>query len=114
MLRVRQNWMALVASVVVVPALMAQAPSEPSPEHKKLKDLEGTWDAVMKMGDMESKGTMVYKMELGGLWLVGDFQGDFGGQKFSGRGLDGYDPIRKKYVSVWVDSMSTSPMFTEG
>lgn len=114
MLRVRKNWMAFVASLVVVPALMAQAPNEPGPEHKKLKELEGTWDAVMKMGDMESKGTIVYKMELGGLWLSSQFEGEFGGQKFGGRGLDSYDPVRKKYVSVWVDSMSTSPMMTEG
>jgi hypothetical protein len=68
----------------------------------------------MKMGDAESKGTMVWKMDLGGLWLVSDFQGDFGGMKFSGKGMDGYDPIKKKYVSVWVDSMSTSPMLSEG
>jgi hypothetical protein len=34
--------------------------------------------------------------------------------KFSGRGLDTYDPAKKKFVAVWVDSMSTSPMVMEG
>jgi hypothetical protein len=99
---------------VVGPAALAQAPVQPGPEHQKLKDMEGTWDAVMKMGEEESKGTMVWKMDLGGLWLVSEFQGDFGGQKFAGKGLDSYDPVKKKYVGVWVDSMSASPMVSEG
>ena len=63
---------------------------------------------------MKSKGTMTYKMEVGGTWLVGDFEGDFGGMKFNGKGLDSYDANKKKYVSVWVDSMSTAPMTMEG
>ena len=104
----------LAASFVFVPAVLAQAPPQPGAEHQKLKELEGTWDAVIKMGPDESKGTVSYKMDLGGLWLVSDFQGDFGGQKFTGKGLDGYDPIRKKYVGLWVDSMSTSPVVSEG
>src|SRR5262249_34972479 len=62
----------------------------------------------------ESKGTMIYKMDLGGLWMVSDFKGEFGGQKFQGKGFDGYDPMKKKYVSVWVDSMSIAPMLGEG
>ena len=104
----------LAASLVFVPAVLAQAPPQPGPEHKKLKELEGTWDAIMKMGPEESKAVAVYKMDIGGLWLVSDFAGDFGGQKFAGKGLDGYDPIRKKYVGVWVDSWSTSPVISEG
>jgi hypothetical protein len=28
--------------------------------------------------------------------------------------MDSYDPGRKKFVSVWVDNMSTSPMVMEG
>jgi hypothetical protein len=113
MLKVSRSWVAIAASLVFVPATPAQAP-QPGPEHQKLKELEGTWDAVIKMGEGESKGTTVWKMELGGLWLVSEFQGEVGGQKFSGRGFDGYDPIKKKYVAVWIDSMSNSPMVSEG
>lgn len=92
----------------------AQAP-KPGPEHERLKHLEGTWDVVMKFGDTETKGKVVYKMQLGGLWLVADFEGEFApGQKFTGKGLDGYDPVRKKYVGIWIDSMSTSPVVSEG
>jgi hypothetical protein len=113
MLNVSRGWVAMVVSLVFVSAALAQAP-QPGAEHEKLKRLEGTWDAVVKMGEGESKGVAVYKMELGGLWLASEFQGEFEGQKFSGRGFDGYDPVKKKFVSVWIDSMSSSPMVTEG
>ncbi len=101
-------------TLMFVSNVSAQESPKPGPEHRKLKELEGTWDAIMKFGDTESKGTVVYKMEVGGLWLTSDFQGDFAGEKFSGKGLDSYDPAKKKYVSVWVDSMITSPLITEG
>ena len=95
-------------------AALGQGAPTPGPEHEALKKLEGTWNAKLKMGDNESAGTMTYKMECGGLWLTSDFRGEFDGQKFQGRGVDGYDPEKKKYVSVWVDSMSTRPMLLEG
>lgn len=109
------RWCAVLSvSLVFVASAFAQESPKPGPEHQKLKELEGTWDTVMKFGDTESKGTVVYKMEVGGLWLTSDFQGEFAGEKFSGKGLDSYDAGKKKYVSVWVDSMITSPLVTEG
>jgi Protein of unknown function (DUF1579) len=102
------------ASVLLVPAALAQEPPKPGPEHARLKKAEGTWDATVKFGDQESKGIMTYKMDLGGLWMTSDFKGEFAGQKFEGKGLDTYDAGKKKYINVWVDSMSTSPMIMEG
>jgi hypothetical protein len=100
---------------LLAPAAPAQPPSaKPGPEHERLKKMEGTWEATIKTTEGESKGTMIFKMEVGGLWLVSNFKGSFGGQQFQGRGLDGYDPIKKKYVSVWVDSMSPALMLFEG
>ena len=75
-----------------------------------MKRLVGTWNAETESG----KGTMIYKMGLGGLWLIGDFEGEFGGMKFQGKGLDTYDSATKKYRSVWVDSFSTAPRIMEG
>jgi len=89
-------------------------PPKPGPEHEMLKKWVGNWDATMKMMGMESKCSASYKMELGGLWLTSSFEGEVGGMKFSGRGLDSYDATKKKFVSVWVDSFSTSPMTLEG
>lgn len=109
------RWLCTAAAIVLlVPAVRAQEGPKPGPEHEALKKLEGTWDATMKYGGAESKGTMVYKMELGGLWLTSSFEGSFGGAKFSGKGLDSYDAAKKKYVGVWVDSMVTSPLIMEG
>ena len=109
------RWLCAIALAgsLVAPAA-AQEPPKPGPEHELLKKMVGTWDVTMNVGGMEAKGTMVYKMVLGGLWLSGDFEGEFGGSKFQGHGMDSYDPVKKKYVSVFMDSMSTSPMVTEG
>ncbi|HSQ58535.1 MAG TPA: DUF1579 domain-containing protein [Gemmata sp.] len=113
MLRVRWSC-AMALAILVMPTAQAQEPPKPGPEHEVLKKLVGTWEATMKFAGMESKGTMTYKLDLGGLWLTSAFEGDFGGMKFSGRGMDSYDAAKKKYVGVWVDSMSTSPMLMEG
>jgi hypothetical protein len=104
---------ALAASLSATPA-RAQEPAKPGPEHDVLKKLVGTWDLTMKFGGMESKGTVTYKMDLGGLWLVGSLESEMAGMKFQGRGMDTYDAGKKKYVSVWFDSMSTQPMLMEG
>ena len=95
------------------PAAAEEAP-KPGPEFDVLKKMVGNWDLTMKFGGMESKGTVVYKMEVGGLWLSSDLQSDLFGQKFYGKGLDSYDAAKKKYVGVWVDSMTTTPLFMEG
>ncbi len=105
---------ALAVAVLVVPATRAQDGPKPGPEHEILKKMEGNWDLVMKFGGMETKGTVVYKMDLGGLWLTGALESELFGTKFQGRSLDSYDPAKKKYVGVWIDSMATSPMILEG
>jgi hypothetical protein len=98
----------------------AQEMPKPGPEHAKLKEIEGTWDAHMKMRPapgapvMEGKGTYTTKMDLGGFWLIGDFQGEFQGQPFKGHGIDGYDQMKKKYTGYWVDSMASFGMNSEG
>lgn len=93
----------------------AQESPKPGPEHALLKQHEGTWDAAIKMvadpnNPAESKGAMICKMDLGGLWLISDFKTD----DFSGHGVSTYDPVAKKYSGVWVDSMSTSIMRMQG
>ena len=106
---------AALAGILTASTAPAQPPlPKPGAEHAILKKMEGAWDATMKFGGMESKGTMTYKMDLGGLWLVSSFDGEFGGMKFQGKGLDSYDAGKKKYVGVWVDSMVTAPMLFEG
>jgi hypothetical protein len=92
----------------------AQAPPRPGPEHEKLKHFAGEWDAAVKFGGMEVKGTATYKMGVGGFWLLGDFRADFGGLPFEGKSQQGYDPLKKKYVTTWIDSMGPSMLVMEG
>jgi hypothetical protein len=103
----------IVAAVLVVPAWSQEMP-KPGPEHLVLKAMVGTWESTMKFGGRETKGTMTYKMELGGMWLAGSLKSELFGTAFLGTSLDSYNPIKKKYVSIWVDSMSTAPVIMEG
>lgn len=114
--RMRMMFAALAAAFCFAAQAGAQAPPTPGPEHKFLAEGAGTWDCTIKMADVaeESKGTSVSKMELGGMWLVTDFSGDMGGMKYTGKGLDGYDTQKKKFVGVWADSSGTAPMLMEG
>jgi hypothetical protein len=97
---------------------MAQEPAaaKPGPEHEQLQKMAGTWDVTMKMAQAPApmKGVSTAKMEMGGLWLVSDFKMDDPAFPFQGKGLDGYDQHKKKFVGIWVDSMSSAPMFMEG
>lgn len=104
----------LLTSGALVFRTQSQEMPAPGPEHEALKAFVGKWDAKTKVGGELSQGTITYRLECGGLWLASEFQGNFGGMKFEGRGLDGYDPVKKKYVSVWVDSMSYRPTLFEG
>lgn len=102
------------AALLFVSAARAQEMPKPGPEHEILKAMEGNWDLTMKIAGMDSKGTVAWKMELGGLWLTGALECEMLGTKFTGKSIDGYDATKKKFVGVWVDSMSASPMMMEG
>src|SRR4051794_29144188 len=110
--------MALVvaAGVAVGSAAAQEAPEfpKPGPEHKALAKMAGTWDTVMKAQGQEHKGTAKIATELGGLWVTSMLESDMGKEKYYGRGMDTYDAKKKKFVSYWFDSMSTTPMLMEG
>jgi hypothetical protein len=94
-------------------------PPPPAPEHKLLKDLVGTFnaDVTIYVGSdqkMESKGTMTRQLILDGRFLQESYDGTFAGKPFKGMGLTGYDTNKKKYVGVWVDSVSNAMMTSEG
>ncbi len=90
----------------------------PGENHALLEAFVGEWSArsVFQMAPeappMESTGSETNEMIFGGRYLVTHHEGDFMGDRFEGRGAMGYDNIQKKFVSVWIDSMSTM-IFTE-
>jgi hypothetical protein len=90
---------------------VAQEPIKPGKEHEFLKELVGDWDVTF---DVNMTGKSVYKMAHNDLWLESHVEMDMPQGKFTGQGLDSYDPIKKKFVAIWVDSMSTSPIILEG
>src|SRR5438128_1283505 len=110
-IRIAVSILALVACSALA---RAQEAPKPGPEHEKFKALVGDWDCTVKMAGQESKAKATYKLDFGGFYLVENFQGEFGGTKFKGRGQSGYCPIKKKYFTVWIDSMSPTPMMMMG
>lgn len=97
---------------------MAMMP-KPGPEHDILRKMMGTWEAAvtMKMDENapESKSTGVEtNTMLGGFWVVQDVKGDMGGMPFYGHAMHGYSLTKKKYISVWSDSMGSDWEIFEG
>jgi hypothetical protein len=90
-------------------------PPKPGKEHKILAKEVGEWDAAVKVWEkpaakpMESKGKETNRM-LGDFWLVSRFEGELAGMPFVGGGAFGYDPVKKKFVGIWIDSMSPHQM----
>ena len=97
--------------------------------HKLLKDLAGTWSYNVTMWmdpnapPTKSSGTSVTKPIMEGRYFVTDVTGHMkmpgpdGKMKdvtFKGTGMDGYDNVKKKFVSSWGDNMGTGIMLSEG
>lgn len=98
--------------------LFAKLP-RPGPEHKLLASLQGTWTANVKSwfgpGEpTESTGTMVRKMIMDGRYLQESFKGEFLGSKFHGMGIVAYDVNKKKFVTTWIDNMTTGISMMQG
>ncbi len=92
----------------------------PGVPHKLLARLEGNWTTKSRgwmdpeQPPMESTGTCEQKLILGGRYLQQTFTGDMGGEQFTGINILGYDNHTKKYVSAWIDTMSTGIFLFEG
>lgn len=88
--------------------------STPGEPHKFLSSMAGKWKYTSKMWESkdakaeESSGTATMKMVMGGRFLQQEIKGKAMGQPFEGLGFTGYDNLKKKTVSTWLDSMGTS------
>jgi len=110
--------MVLFASAILSSA-SADDYTKPTKQHNAMAEDVGVWDADVKIWvspdaePLSSKAVEKNEM-LGNLWLISKFEGDFGGEKFTGASAVSYDPIKKKYVGSWVDTMSPFMMTMEG
>jgi len=98
-----------------------QAYAAPGAGHKVLESLVGEWDVQSRSwmagpdGPVtESKGTATVKWTLGGRYLQESFSGEMMQRPFQGEGVTAYDNFKKKYVSTWMDTMSTGIFISEG
>jgi hypothetical protein len=96
--------------------------------HKLLADLAGSWSTSVKMMEpgkepTVSKGSVTYKSIMNGRYFVGDHTGSMkmpgadGKMKdftFKGMSTDGYDNVKQKFTSSWMDNMGTGIMTMEG
>ena len=97
-----------------------QKMATPGAPHELLASMTGSWNTRtktwMEPGNppMESNGTCEQRMLLGGRYLQQEFTGDMMGTTFNGIGITGYDNHKERFVSTWMDSMSTGIFFFEG
>ena len=97
-----------------------KAAATPGEEHKVLQALVGKWKShiVVRMNpnrvSEETDGTSEGTMLLGGRYLEVTHKATLSGQPFEGMMLTGYDNIGRKYVSQWVDNISTSIIHYDG
>ena len=110
---------------------MMEELAKPGENHKLLTGGAGTWEyhgkfwvnPDPKAPPMEYSGKMVAKPLMGGRYVQSDIAGKMqmpgadGKMKdmdFKGMSIDGYDNVKKKFISTWVDNMGTSIMMLEG
>jgi hypothetical protein len=99
--------------------------------HKLLASMVGSWSYTIKMWmnpdpnakPQESKGTAVRKSLWDGRYFVFDVTGKMqmpesdGKMKemmFKGMSIEGYDNVKNKFVSTWIDNMGTGIVMAEG
>ena len=127
----------LFGCVLSLPLHAEDAPKAPSPEeqammeayekmgkvgeqHRQLAAMVGNWtyENTMWMDPAAppevSKGSLESKAIWDGRYIETLFKGDYNGQPFEGRSITGFDNLKGKYVSTWIDSMSTGIFISYG
>jgi hypothetical protein len=93
--------------------------SSPGPMHQWLASFNGEWDAeIISFMDPTkpdtSKAVQTYSMILNGLYQEAKITGNMMGMPFEGRSLNGYDNAKKRFVSTWVDNISSGTTYMNG
>ena len=92
----------------------------PGAEHELLKRKAGRWTVKIELWsgpDVEpftSSGTAEGELIFGGRYLTETIKGDFRGQPFESKSITGYDNLKEKFVSVWIDNFGTGFTMSSG
>jgi len=105
----------------VMMEMMEKMGAAPGEHHKKLEPFVGDWKLAVKYR-MEPEGEWQESMSeseiewmFDGRYIKEEVEGEMmEDMKFKGLGITGYDNLKNKYVSVWLDNMGTSLMTSEG
>ena len=103
--------------------------SKPGENHKLLQGAVGDWTYSVKWWmspdapPSESTGTSTARAVMGGRYFITDHTGKMQmpgpdgkmmEMEFKGMAVEGYDNVKKKFVSSWIDNMGTGIMNSEG
>lgn len=89
-------------------------------KHKALEYFLGRWDTETRMWMAPgappdvTKGTMEYSWLIDGRWMQMRGEGSMMGQPITEFGVFGYDNFKQKYVSTYLNSMTTVLLPSEG
>jgi hypothetical protein len=130
-------FMAIFALTLLTPPTIAQEKQEMTPEqmvmmeawakastpnenHQRLAQFEGSWNFTSRWWSspgaptQESSGTATYEMTMDGRYLKETVKSQMRDEQFEGLGYTGYDNMKKSYVWIWMDNMSTGFLVSEG
>ena len=92
--------------------------STPNENHKVLDHFVGSWEYSLKWWKAsdapaeESTGTNEVKWIMDGRFIEQTTIGSIMNQPFEGRGIMGFDNLKKEYTSIWLDNMATGIMIS--
>jgi hypothetical protein len=103
--------------------------AKPGDNHKRMQEMAGEWSYAVKWWmspdapPAESSGTAVVRSVMGGRYVISDHagkmqmpgpDGKMADMEFNGMSVEGFDNVKKKFVSSWIDNMGTGIMNSEG
>lgn len=107
-------------AVAAVRPLVLQEPQMPGPtdEHRFVHERVGSWTGTVTLFVPGMPETPVPATETvraaGPFWVLSEFRSEFMGAPYVGHGQHGYDPRKGKYVSTWIDEVSSFLSVMEG
>ena len=113
------NTARLVTALILATTACAQV-RQASPQHARLAQQVGVWDAAVEYVDIRTgkpartTGTSVQRQPPGSFWLINNFEATLMGAPFRCMKTTGYDPVKKKLVGTWIDSMTPGMTVLEG